>query len=271
MPYHITVGAPLAASQKHQVEKLIADTFDEVNLVYNNWNPDSEISRLNCAPANQPIPLSDPLYQLLILCDEIVRLSEGRFDPTVAPLVALWRGHAPTQEELQELAQSVGWHHLALRDHTLTKDNARVTLDLCSLSKGHALDLLSTRLEALGYRNTLVEWAGELCAKGEHPSNRPWTIQIDPCLQVHTPIPLHNAAIATSGTYIQPHHIIDPRTARPCHGATAITAIAPTCALADALATAAMVFSDKTDLQKWTEHITTLYPSASFFILSHDP
>ncbi len=292
MPYRITVGAPLASPQRQEVEILIRDTFDEVDRTLNNWNPDSEISRVNAAPADTPIPLSQPLYDLLHLCDQIVALSGGRFDPTVGPLVALWRTkladkQAPTAAERLELAHSIGWHHIHLYEGELVKDNAHTALDLCAISKGYTLDLLTDRLHQKGYDNTLVEWAGELRASGHHPEGRDWMVALDPGLQIKgqplAPIALHNNAIATSGDYahdgwnLPEHrycHIVDPHTAMPLevtpHSIATVTAIAPTCALADALATAGMVFPNRLEAEQWAQEVVELYPTTSFLILSYD-
>ena len=104
------------------------------------------------------------------------------------------------------------------------------------------------------------------------------------------PIALRNAAIATSGDYSQGgwtlpadaapdhqihryFHIIDPLTAQPLektnYSIAAAVVIAPTCWLADALATAAMLFPGREEAEKWAEEVVELYPEVSFWILSY--
>ncbi len=86
--YRVVVGQPLSMLQIEQVQKVIRDTFTDVDLIYNKWNPLSEISKVNQLPANTPLQISPKLYDLFILTNKVVRLTEGRFDPTVEPLQA---------------------------------------------------------------------------------------------------------------------------------------------------------------------------------------
>src|SRR3989344_7377805 len=91
MPYRITVGKKLSAIEKKKVWQIIEKTFQEVDDHFNNWNPNSEISRLNQLEANKPASLSPSLQELLAFCGKIVEISGGRFDPTIGKLEKIWR------------------------------------------------------------------------------------------------------------------------------------------------------------------------------------
>jgi thiamine biosynthesis lipoprotein len=85
------------------------------------------------------------------------------------------------------------------------------------------------------------------------------------------PIPLRNSAIATSGNpYFR---IIDPLTASPIektdYSVAYATVIAPTCALADALCTAAMLFATRKEAESWAQEVVELHPDVRFWILSY--
>ncbi len=266
MPYRVTIALPLSPEQKGIVSETIQLTFQEIDKTCNNWNPDSEISRLNRAPSHQPFSLSPSLRFLLQLSEELYHLSHHRFDPTVEPLVTFFR--TSSLPPPASLCQSIGFHHLLLTSTTITKLKEETRLDLCALSKGHCIDLIIERLLKLGYSNLLVEWAGELAARG-HPDNRPhWLIQIDPGHPLSSdPIPLVNQAIATSGrTAYNRSFIIDPLTHCPISCPfSAVTVIAPSCALADALATAAITFAT---LEEAKQFASLFPPSITFFFFS---
>lgn len=273
MPYHVIIGKPLSIGEKKAVKGLIDQTFREIHEVFDNWNPSSEVSRLNQASKEALIPLSPSLEKLLTLCNQIVKLSGGRYDPTMEPLIRLWRENKkPTPQQLQAISDSIGWDHISIQNGIFKKDDNETRLDLCSISKGLGIDWIVEKLQKLGYKDVLVEWAGEVRAIGHHPENRDWTVQIDPGLQVQNqpiaPIPLRNNAIATSGN--QNRHIIDPLTAAPVESTVAsVTVIAPTCALADALATAAMLYHTRKEAESFAQEVVDLYPDVSFWILSH--
>lgn len=301
MPYHIVVGKHLSNREKKEVAKAIEETFQTVDAIFNNWNPQSEISRFNATDAHVPFSLSPQLCELFLFCQKMVSLSGGRFDPAIYPLIQAWRSSLkeqkpPSHEELQTACDASGWDHLSLKKNSLTKDCAQTTLDLCSVSKGLCIDWIVEKLQAMGYPDLFVEWAGEIRAAGIHPEGRSWIVQIDPGLlmegQPIAPIALKNAAIATSGDagqkgwILAPHsapdgrlhrffHILDPLTAQPLektdYSVASVSVIAPTCLLADALATTAMIFPGKKEAENWAQEVAALYPDVSFWILCYDP
>jgi methylenetetrahydrofolate dehydrogenase (NADP+)/methenyltetrahydrofolate cyclohydrolase len=280
MPYHITVGKELSIGEHKAVFEIVEKTFAEVHETFDNWNPNSEISHLNRAPKDALIPLSSPLQNLLTLCEEIVTISGGRFDPTIEPLAKVWNQarqekKVPDCEELQNACDALGWNHISIHNGILKKDRADTHLDLCAISKGLCIDWIVERLEKMGIEDLMVEWAGDVRAIGHHPENRDWVVQIDPSLQMNqksiAPIPIRNCAIATSGRQLS--HMIDPITASPLekteHSIASATVIAPNCALADALATAAMVFHNRKEAESWAQEVVDLHPEVKFWILSY--
>lgn len=295
--YRIVIGQFLNAEEIAIAEILIEDTFREVNLIYNKWNPASELSHINQLSSGEYHTLSPELLNLLKQTDQMVLLTEGRFDPTIKPLQDLWKtklekGEIPSQDEIDSIKGNTGWNHIHFDKGILTKDYPSIELDLGGIAKGLCVDLLVERLNALGYPNVYVEWGGEIRASGLHPAQRPWTIYIsrlgdnDPNHAIAT-IPLNDQAIATSGDYMQYwtvrspsgqnitySHIIDPRNGRPTllkSGSIASTSIVgDSCVVADALATAAMLFNDEAEAKEWLEKMKKAYPTLSFWIVGRD-
>ena len=66
---------------------------------------------------------------------ELSELSRGAFDPTVGPLVARW-GFGPI-----EGGDSPDWRGLWVEKGRIAKAHDDLTLDLCGIAKGRALDL----------------------------------------------------------------------------------------------------------------------------------
>lgn len=281
MPYHITVGSKIDYDQQKQIDDLIQDCFNEVNQTVNNWNPGSEVSLLNLQPANTKHIPSTHLSHLLSLSQEINQLSNGKFDPTIEPLTKAWKqaldfGLRPSESELMAIQKNIGWHHIELQEKSVSKRQDGTALDLCAISKGYCIDLITERLISAGFKNLFVEWAGEIRAAGSHPTGRNWTVQIEPMQQITQ---LNNCAIATSGDYSQKEwgqgyfHIIDPIKCEPMikksGSISAVTVIAPTCALADALATTLMLFETKQEAEDWAQSIIQIIPEISVVILNN--
>jgi thiamine biosynthesis lipoprotein len=282
MPYHITVGKEVQEQEQEQINFIIQTTFDEINQTVNNWNPQSEVSLFNRENAAVKHVPSIHFTYLLSLCDQINTLSKGKFDPTINPLSQVWKqaleaGAEPNSELLVNIQKSVGWNHIHFDEKSVWKEEAKTSLDFCALSKGYCVDLLLDRLQVAGFKDLFVEWAGEVRAVGKHPSGRQWTVQIEPMQENST---LINSAMATSGDYAQKEwrggyfHIFDPLLGRPLikkiGSISAVTVMAPTCALADALATALMVFETKEDAIKWSERVILEMPEVKVWIISRE-
>ncbi len=290
--YHITVGSRLNPDKKRSLEKLIASVFSEINSIYNKWNPDSEVSKLNGLKGHEIVPLSSKLEGFLREVQQVVELSDGLFDPTIEPLQRIWKkklaiGEVPTENEIQEMMPAVGWSKIHFGNGFFSKDHDLTSLDLGGIAKGYCVDLLVERLNAEGYKDVFVEWGGEIRASGQHPDNRPWHIFIsrlddkDP-LHAIDHLDLHDEAIATSGDYLQNwkiiqdgvsktyFHILDPRTGYPLISSenriSSASVLAPTCMFADGLATVVMMFSSVEEAKAWSLKVQEKHPEVTFWM-----
>lgn len=286
IPYQILVSGRLDGADRARVQEIIHQVFELVDHHFNNWNPEAEISCFNRCGPDTIFALSEPLYALLCKADQLVTLTEGRFDPTIAPLCSLWRdaleGESfPAEAAIQEARLLTGWHHLSFAEGACVKDADGIAIDLCGLSKGYAVDLIVEKLGEAGFLDVHVCWGGEIRAAGHHPSGRPWNAaltspQNDGIVGL---IDLGDSAVATSGDYQHYwmvgdriySHICDPRTGYPIAiEATMVasaTVTAPTCWLADGLATAAMLATSPEEAQSLIQYWEAQLPGVHFVLL----
>lgn len=270
IPYHITVGHFLSKAQKKSIEKTIEVIFHKIDLVFNNYNPHSEISLLATLPAHKKVMISPELRYVLQLAQKIYLLTEGKFDPTVEPLAKAWKkalrlGQAPQIELISEISKSVGWHQIHLEGNHFSKDHDHTAIDLGGIAKGYCVDLLLETLSAQGFRNLYVEWGGEVRVQGMHPDQRKWRTEV---AGVGT-IEMSDEALATSGNYVQYWtlggitytHIIDPKLKTPLQvtddAIASVSVMGKSCAEADALATALMLFESQEKVKEWAEANTS--------------
>jgi FAD:protein FMN transferase len=291
--YHISIGDRLSPHKKRQIQKIIDSTFQEIDAIYNKWNPHSELSLLNALPANTPHALSSQLLLFLQRLDTLVKLSGGRFDPTIEPLQQLWKtkmeqGQCPSFEEIEILKPCIGWQTLHYKNGIFYKDDSRTQLDLGGVAKGLCVDLLVERLHNAGINDLLVEWGGEIRTQGFHPSGRPWHVSIsrlanpDPA-QTLAHLDLINQALATSGDYFQFWsvttnggenktfcHVFNPITLSPIEikagSVASASLLALDCVTADALAKVLMLFDSIEEAQAWLENLQTQYPDLACWI-----
>lgn len=239
-------------------QQALQAAVDEIDVQMSTWNPNSDLMRLNRAPVGDTITVPHHLAQVLTLGWAVGRASGGAFDIGMGDAVQAW-GFGPEAADPQRIraalsAQRHPAHQaLNLQGCQVHKREA-VTLDLNGIAKGYGVDRLAETLYGLGIRSSLVGIDGEMRACGLQPDGQAWTIAVeapDPDRRApHSVLSLHDAAVATSGDYrhwvtVQGRrlsHTMDPARGGPLPSPPAsVTVVAPTCAEADAWATALMV------------------------------
>lgn len=235
-----------AARLKPRFDRLLAG----IDRMMSPWRADSEITGFNLSNGEAARISAETAFTanaaLAMAAD-----SNGWFDPTVGPLVARY-GFGPIAGNVgPEDEAAPRWRLLAVEGDLLVKREPSLTMDLCGIAKGRAIDLMALALRQQGHDDFLVNISGELLASGRHPEGRPWQVAVeDPrplSPDTFAVLGLDNAAIATSGLKAQSYdldgrrygHIIDPHHGRPVEGAIAsVSVIAADAMTADGWATA---------------------------------
>ncbi len=224
-----------------------------IDRAMNPFRFDSAISRFNRSATTSWQEAGGDFAAVAAEALRIAALSDGAFDPSVGPDVARY-GFGPIRG-----ARTGDFHGLEAEVDRIRKDDPRLSLDLCGIAKGHALDAVAARFHAAGVGGCLIEIGGEVTARGAGPDGRPWRIGIaDPVGGgVHTRVAAEGLAFATSGDAINVYevggrrysHTIDPATGEPVRNAVAsVTVAARTGVRADALATALVVLGPERGL-----------------------
>jgi thiamine biosynthesis lipoprotein len=224
------------------------------------WNPDSDISRFNCAAAGTWQKLPDEFFSVLRYALDLSHQTDGAYDPTIGMLSELWgygaagrRDDVPQESDIETARRQCGSRSVLL-DHgrQTALQPGGVQLDLSSIAKGFAVDLVSETLLKRGVADHLVEIGGELRGSGVKPDGAPWWValeggdgKLDGAI-----VALHGLSVATSGDarrHIKDgerilSHTLDPRTGWPVPAnLTSVTVFDRSCMKADALATALTV------------------------------
>ncbi|MDO9432512.1 MAG: FAD:protein FMN transferase [Phenylobacterium sp.] len=222
------------------------------------WEPQSDISRFNQAPAGAWLNMAPAFQHVLTGALAWAQASEGAFDPTAGRLVDLWGFGPPGAVEAPPAPADIaaalgarGWDRLALEGSRVFQPGG-LALDFSGIAKGFGVDEVSRALNLLGLPDHLVEIGGELRGQGVKPDGEPWWVEIAAPPGARLPggpilLALHGLSIATSGDYHRflDHggrryaHTLDPRFGRPIdNGVRSVSVIHRTCMDADALSTA---------------------------------
>ena len=268
--YRVTIVVPVyKALTRDFKEKLLKKKIDEelarVNALMSTYDANSELSRLNSHQSQEPFPISADTAKVLRLALEIAQKTNGAYDPTVGPLVNLWRfgpedrpEKVPSDEEIAAAKARVGWDKIKIIElpdsqpqYAVVKSDPNVYIDLSSVAKGFGVDCVAELLTQNHYKDFLVDVGGELRSSGKNVAGKDWSVGINsPVLTDNAlakTVSLSDKAIATSGDYLNFYeldgvrysHIIDTQTGRPItHKTASVSVIDDSCMTADAWATA---------------------------------
>lgn len=231
---------------------------DAVDGQMSTWKPDSDLMRLNAAPVGEWQDIPADLARVLELGLAIGRESGGAFDIGQGDAVRAW-GFGPDAADPQAIRGALKAprrpaHEVLAIDGNRLRKIAPISLDLNGIAKGYGVDRLAEVLSSCDILAALVGIDGEMRAMGLRPDGTPWTVAVEAPERdrraPHSILTLQDAAVATSGDYrhwvtVQGRalsHTMDPARGAPLLAPPAsVTVIAPTCAEADAWATALMV------------------------------
>jgi thiamine biosynthesis lipoprotein len=265
--FHVHAESSQNASQAFE---LAIARVEEINQIASDYLPESELSRLNRAPAHQPIPLSPDLQKLIARSIEISDLTQGAFDVTAAYAVQNWRRarrqkQLPKTELTAKAIAMTDWRALSFdrQKGTLTKTRPDILIDLGGIAKGYAADAALTVFRQLGLHRALVAASGDLAIGDPPPGKSGWPVTLrafsqedSPSSDLTTEILLHNCGCSTSGDLHQYFdldgkrwsHIVNPATGLGLTERIAATLIAPDATTSDAFATAACILGPKKSL-----------------------
>ncbi len=244
-----------------------------------------DLSVISFAKENDCVNISSDLYELLTKAKFCYDITDGKFDPTIFPLVKLWRFYPnypvkdftpPSASDIERELEKKGFNDIILesRDdgYYAIKNKADVSLDLGGAAKGFAADETAKILTNDGYTDGYISIGSSslrLLSVPElgvrHPQKSGEQLLKINCEN------LKNVSVSTSGNYEKYYeyngkkycHIIDPETGYPSQtGVLSVTVICDDGAVADCLSTALCLCSltednlGKNELVKYIEKFT---------------
>lgn len=249
-------------------EQLVVQEIDRLERLLSAYRPSSEWNRWRVGALPQPGP---EVTAVLLLAQRWHRVSRGAFNPQAGVLRARWLqaerdGHAPSPDELAELAASIGALPYRVDGTVVVRLGDCADLDHHALAKGWIVDrAVEAALAVPGVLEVLVNAGGDL----RHVGGDPITVGIEdprrpfdnaaPLATVH----LGDGGLAASSGARRPmriagssfSHVLDPRTGLPVRHTLSATAIAGDACSADVAATIvgvlpiaeALAWADATD------------------------
>lgn len=277
----------LDQSAWNEIEQILID----IEKTFSRTDENSELYKLNKkAGSNESTKVSDELYEVIKSSLEYAKSTEGKFDPTIGPLVEAWginsdNARVPSVEEIDNYKPLIDYNLIEMNDEKkeIYLPNEGMILDLGAIAKGYAADKLQTHLVSKGIKHAIINLGGNIIIVGERfeeneLGNKTWRIGIrDPQSKnsddAIARIYVSDKTIVTSGIYEREfydektkkyyHHILDPDTGYPVdNNLASVTIIADSSTDADALSTS--VFS--LGLEKGRQYVENIDGIDAIFI-----
>jgi thiamine biosynthesis lipoprotein len=277
--YNIKIIVDNNSIDTSSLQKDIDNELVQLNQEMSTYITSSELSRFNQLRSTEPVIISKGLAYVIKEAIRLGKLSHGKLDVTVGPLVNLWGfgpdyhlEKIPSDELLKKTQSRVGIQHISLNDNKLSKNIENLYIDLSTLAKGYGVDIIAALIEKQGVQNYLVEIGGEMRLKGFKHTGELWHVAIEKPVTnervVQQVIVPKDNAVATAGDYRNYFetngqrfsHIIDPNTGNPIkHKLVSVTVIHPSSMTADGLSTAMMVMGEEKALKFAEDHDLAAY------------
>jgi thiamine biosynthesis lipoprotein len=204
----VVVGGATAV-ERRAIELLFADR----ERMFSRFRPQSELNRVNNATGSV-VAVSAPFAGMVELALLAARQTGGLVDPTLGAAIEA-AGYDRDFSELTASADAAApgargrWRRLRLRETLLHRPRG-VLLDLNGVVKGKTVDHALALVDGDGF----VSAGGDLAARGA----------VDVALPDGGAVRVLQGGLATSSTAkrrwlragVWQHHLIDPRTGRPC-------------------------------------------------------
>jgi thiamine biosynthesis lipoprotein len=173
--FEIAAYAESSEKASAAIDKALQEIVRMDDLM-SNYKPESALSRLNRSGHFHTQKVPPDLYRVIEQAVQFSKLSGGKFDITVAPLVNLWKAalsgdSMPSLSQRQQAEDCVGYKKIELTPpDQITFRSSCMQLDLGAIGKGYAVDRAGEMLRSLGVCNALINSGGStILAMGSPP------------------------------------------------------------------------------------------------------
>ena len=256
-----------------QMQALHADliAYNQLYDIYNDYDGITNIKTINDNAGLAPVTVDDKILGMLELAQTMYDTTDGKLNIAMGSVLNIWHNyreaaladtddsnnHLPTQDELDAVAQHCDIHDLVIDDaaRTVFLTDPEMSLDVGSVGKGYAVEMVAQAAEARGLTSALISVGGNLRAIGTKPDGSQWVGGVeDPwnASDVYTgssssvaAVKMSDLSLVTSGDYqryylvdgVRYHHLIDPATLWPAAYFDGVSVLAPDSGVADCLTT----------------------------------
>ncbi|MDE6607467.1 MAG: FAD:protein FMN transferase [Lachnospiraceae bacterium] len=229
----------------------------------------SDIWKINHADG-EAVTVSEETVSLLERALYYAELTDGRIDPSIAPLSSLWDFSSknsgthtvPSDEEIQEKLLHVDYHNIKIEGTSITLLDPNASIDLGFIAKGYIADKIKEYLIEEGIESAIISLGGNVLTVGNKPDQSPYIIGIQRPFgetgETMNSVSVSDLSVVSSGIYeryfesdgIFYHHILDTGTGYPVENElVGVTILSSSSLEGDALSTTCFLLGIEDGMQ----------------------
>ena len=222
-----------------QMDALHTDLLEYHRLydIYNDYDGVVNVKTINDNAGVAPVQVDDKILGMLELARQMYDTTNGKLNIAMGSVLRIWHDYReaaeantneadnklPEQEALDAAARHCDISNLVIDENakTVYLSDPDMSLDVGSVGKGYAVEMVAQAAEARGLKSALISVGGNLRAN------------------------MSDMALVTSGNYqryyvvdgVRYHHLIDPDTLWPARYFDSVSVLSPDSGAADCLTT----------------------------------
>ena len=258
------------AEYKHLAEDTM-EKYHELFDIYDNYDGVNNIKTINDNAGVAPVQVDDKILGMLELARQMYDTTNGKLNIAMGSVLRIWHDYReaaeantneadnklPEQEALNAAARHCDISNLVIDENakTVYLSDPDMSLDVGSVGKGYAVEMVAQAAEARGLKSALISVGGNLRAIGTKPDGSQWSGGVENpwnASDVYTAsssyvsgVNMSDMALVTSGNYqryyvvdgVRYHHLIDPDTLWPARYFDSVSVLSPDSGAADCLTT----------------------------------
>ena len=174
-----------------QMDALHADLLEYHQLydIYNDYDGVTNIKTINDNAGTAPVQVDDKILGMLELARQMYNTTDGKLNIAMGSVLRIWHDYReaagqtetdadnklPSQEELDAAARHCDINNLVMDEEakTVYLTDPEMSLDVGSVGKGYAVEMVAQAAEARGLTSALISVGGNLRAIGIEARRQP--------------------------------------------------------------------------------------------------
>lgn len=251
---------------KEKADKLKEELqlYHQLYNIYSVYEGVNNLKIVNINAGVAPVEVDKRIIDLLKFSIDLYHKTDGEVNIAMGSVLSLWHNYRtlgisdpstaelPPMESLKEAAKHTDINNIIIDEEasTVYLADPDMSLDVGSIGKGYAVQMIAEYAKELGYNNMILNVGGNTITVGPHANGDKWRIglqnpDLDAEDSVIKRVLLTDKCLVTSGDYQRYYvvdgkeycHIIDPDTLMPPNYFSAVSIICDNSGLADALST----------------------------------